>query len=294
VQIAHLAAAQWGIVSVAQLHAIGIGHNAIRHRILAGRLHRVHRAVYAVGHPCVRREGRALAAVLACGAGAALSHRSAAAWWGLLTWTDSPVEVTSPHGRHAIAGVRRHQARSLATGDTTADRHMPITSIARTLLDLAATVPEARLERAVAQAERLRLYDHATIADVLARAAGHRGRAALARATAREPAWTRNGLEARFLALARRARLPPPKVNDVLGVPDHPRMEVDFHWPTRRLVVETDGWETHRTRSAFEDDRRRDAALVAAGYTVLRFTWRAVVEDDATVVRRLEAAASGR
>jgi very-short-patch-repair endonuclease len=279
------------VVSVAQLRALGLGRRAVGHRVGAGRLHPVHRGVYAVGHRHLSREGRALAAVLACGEGALLSHHSAAAWWGLLAWAGSPVDVTSPHGRHAIAGVRRHQARSLAAQDATTHDGTPITSVARTLLDLAATVRAGRLERALAQAERLQLYDDTAIRDVIARANGHRGRRRLEFATAREPKLTRSEAEARFLALARDTTLGEPLANFTLSAPDHPRLEVDFYWPSRRLVVEIDGWETHRTRAAFEADRKRDAALTAAGNRVLRFTWRTIAYDGATAMRRLEAAA---
>jgi very-short-patch-repair endonuclease len=164
--------------------------------------------------------------------------------------------------------------------------------VARTLLDLAATVRPDRLERALAQAERLQLYDHTAIADVLSRSNGHRGRAALARATAREPKLTRSELEAIFLRLVRQAGLPEPRSNLPLGALDYPRLEPDFHWPTHRLVVETDGWETHGTRAAFQTDRRRDAALVATGWRVMRFTYDDVVHEGPTVVRWLRAAAA--
>jgi hypothetical protein len=232
-----------------------------------------------------------MAAVLACGAGAVLSYRSAAAWWGLLHTEQERVDVTSPHGRHAIAGVRRHQARSLAPHDTTTHEGMPITSVARTLLDLAATVRPDRLERALAQAERLQLYDQAAIADVLSRSNGHRGRMALSKATAMEPKLTRSELEAIFLSLVRQAGLPEPVTNLPLTALDHLRQDPDFYWPTYRLVVETDGWETHGTRSAFQRDRRKDAALVASGWPVMRFTYEDVTREGAMVVERLRAAA---
>ena len=210
-RVAELAARQWGVISSGQLRALGVEAREVGHRVSVGRLHRLHRGVYAVGHERLGREGRYLAAVLACGKRAVLSHRSAAAWWDLLQTAQTQVDVTSPHGRHAIAGVRRHQARSLAAQDTTAYRGIPITSIARTLLDLAATVRPDRLERALAQAQRLQLYDHAAIADVLSRSNGHRGRAALTRAAAQEPKLTRSELEVMFLRLVRRAGLPEPE-----------------------------------------------------------------------------------
>jgi predicted transcriptional regulator of viral defense system len=289
--VAEAAARQWGVVSLEQLRACGVGRGGVEKAVRVGRLHRLHRGVYAVGHVRLGREGRYLAAVLACGKRAVLSHRSAAAWWGMLQTAQSQVDVTSPHGRHAIADVRRHQARSLAAHDTTTHEGIPITSVARTLLDLAATVRPDRLERALAQAERLQLYDDTAIAEVLSRANGHRGKAVLTRATAQEPKLTRSELEAIFLRLVRQAGLPEPESNLPLAALDHQAPEVDFYWPTYRLVVETDGWETHRTRSAFRRDRRRDAALVAAGWRVMRFTYDDVAYDGATVTRRLRAAA---
>jgi very-short-patch-repair endonuclease len=161
-----------------------------------------------------------------------------------------------------------------------------MTSVARTLLDLAATVRPHQLERALAQAERLELYDHAAITDVLARANGHRGQRALAEATAQEPKWTRSDFEARLLRIVRAAGLPEPRVNITLTALDHPHPEVDLYWPAHRLIVETDGWATHRTRQAFERDRARDAAITAAGHRVVRFTWRT---PDTTIERRLRA-----
>jgi very-short-patch-repair endonuclease len=170
--------------------------------------------------------------------------------------------------------------------DITSHEGIAITTVPRTLLDLAATVPAHRLERALAQAERLRLYDHRAIEDLIVRANGHRGRTPLAQATAAEPRFTRSELEAWFLNLVRAIALPEPQVNVTLAAPDHPRLEVDFCWPSQRLIVELDGWETHRTRTAFDQDRRRDAALQTIGWRVLRFTWR---DQPATIQRRLQA-----
>jgi Protein of unknown function (DUF559) len=250
-------------------------------------VHVAHRGVYAVGHRALRVEGRRLAAVLACGPHAVLSHRSAADHWGLLATQQSGVDVTAPRSRDGVRGIRLHRSRSLDARDTTTHEGIPITTIARTLLDLAATVRSDPLERALAQAERLRLYDHRAIADVLERANGHRGRAALARAVRSEPKLTRSELEAMFLALVRRAGLPEPESNYSVDAPDHPGLEVDYCWPSHRLIVETDGWDTHGTKSAFKSDRRRDAALTSIGYRVMRFTYDDVVYDADTVVERL-------
>ena len=195
-------------------------------------------------------------------------------------------DVTTPRRRAANAAIRLHRSRSLIARDTDTHQGIPITSVARTLLDLAAAVRPDRLERALAQAEHLQLYDHKAITDLLARANGHRGKAALSKATALDPKLTRSEWEVRLLKLVRDAALPEPLVNLTLAAPDHPRLEVDFCWPSHRLIVETDGWDSHRTRAAFEADRRRDAALQADGYRVVRFTWRT---PDATIIRRLQA-----
>jgi very-short-patch-repair endonuclease len=284
--VAELAEGQWGVVSLPQLRRLGLGERAVQQRAQAGRLRRVHRGVYAVGHAPLRKEGRWLAAVLACGEGAVLSHASAAAHWGLLQSDATRIDVSTPASRHSTSGIRLHRSRALIARDTTNHQGIPITTVPRTLLDLAADVQSHRLERALAQAERLRLYDHRAIEDLLARANGHRGTTRLARATAQDPKFTRSDLEAWFLSLVREIDLPEPLVNFALTAPDHPRLEVDFCWPQPRLIVELDGWDTHHTRAAFEHDRRRDAALQAAGWRVLRFTWR---ENRATIQRRLQA-----
>ena len=285
--MAELAIRQWGVVSVEQLHTLGLTSAALTRRVQAGRLHRLYRGVYAVGHDRLRREGRFLAAVFACGDGAVLSHLSAAVHWGLLGTEQAKVDVTARRGRRGVPGVRLHRSRSLDARDTTTHDGMPITALARTLLDLAAHAPRTRLERALAQAERLRIYDHRAITDVIARTNGHRGGAILARRD--RPGAEADAQRARGAVreLVRRAGLPEPLSNHDIEVPDHGREEVDFYWPAHRLVVETDGWETHGTRAAFQADRRKDAALTAAGYTVMRFTYDDVTLEGATVVRRL-------
>jgi very-short-patch-repair endonuclease len=285
--VAEVAAAQYGVVSFAQLRAVGLGRGAVEKAVRGERLIRLHTGVYAVGHRVLRVEGRRLAAVLACGDGAVLSHRSAAAHWELLPTARTLVDVTTPRTRRAIPGIDLHRSRSLDDKDTTTHEGVPITTIARTLLDVAATVPPDRLERALAQAERLQLYDQRAITDVLQRANGHRGKATLAQATAGEPKLTRSELEQRFLALVRKAGLPEPLSNHVLADLDHQRHEVDFYFPAQRLVVELDGWDTHKTRAAFKSDRRKDAALTSVGYRVMRFTYDDVVHEPDTVVERV-------
>jgi hypothetical protein len=282
---------QWGVVARRQLGGLGVSRHTVDHWLRAGRLHRLHHGVYALGHSALRAEGHRLAAVLACGPGAVLSHRSAAAHWGLLRTDQTRIDVTAPRGRHGAPGIRLHRSRSLDAQDTTHHEGIPTTSVSRTLLDLAATARPSELERALAQAERLQLYDHRATTDVIARANGHRGTQVLAQATSRTPKWTRNEWEAEFLDLIRQAGLPEPETNDAFHVPDYGHCEPDYHWPQHHVIVETDGFETHGTRHAFRNDRAKDAALTAAGYSILRFT-----RDDAPAlaIKRLRAVLARR
>jgi uncharacterized protein DUF559 len=258
----------------------------VDHWLRVGRLHRLHRAVYAVGHMGVGHEGRTLAAVLACGPAAVLSHASAAAWWALTSQTPRVIHVSAARNRVGRPGIAVHRPRRFDSSDITRRRGMPITSVERTLLDVAGTADADELQDILATARRLGRYSRRRLEDVIARCNGHPGTGALRRAIADRPAPTRNAFERRFLGLVRRAGLPEPLVNSRVEAPDHPYLEVDFLWPAHALIVETDGFETHGTRRAFEADRARDAALAAAGYRVVRFTWRT---DAATVVRRLRA-----
>jgi very-short-patch-repair endonuclease len=205
---------------------------------------------------------------------------------GLLQSEATRTDITTRRTRAGDATIRLHRSHSLIARDTDTRQGIPITSVARTLLDLAATIRPDRLERALAQAQRQQLYDHTAITELLARANGHRGERALAVATAREPKLTRSEWEIRLLKVVRDAALPEPLTNFSLTAPDHPRLEVDFCWPTYRLIVETDGWESHGTRAAFEADRGRDAVLQGDGLRVVRFTWRT---PDDIIRKRLQA-----
>jgi hypothetical protein len=229
---------------------------------------------------------------MACGPGAVLSHTSAAVHWGLLTYDAPRPEVTAPASRTSVPGIRLHRSRSLDARDATELRGIPTTTVAKTLLDVAAHAPMSHLEHALGQAIRNQLYDQRAIDDVLHRHQWRRGTRALRTATADDPAFTRSELERHFRALCRRAGLPQPLSNVVVADADlHPH-EVDFLFPAHRLVVETDGWRDHGTRVAFERDRAKDAALVAAGYAVLRFTKRQIADDPETVAERVRAGCS--
>jgi very-short-patch-repair endonuclease len=287
--LAALATRQYGVVSRAQLRSLGLSDGGISARIARGGLVRLHHGVYAVGHTVLVPRGRWLAAVLACGVDAVLSHAAAGALWDLRPSGATVIDVTvaGSGGRRRRPGIRVHRARSLA-GQTTVRDGIRVTTPARTILDLAIGLDGRPLERLLDRAELLRLADRPSL-DAMARAnAGHSGARRLA-ATLRdhEPGTTltRSELEERFLGLCREAGLPRPRVNHhVEGY------EVDFVFAAQRLLVETDGWRHHRSRASFEGDRRRDAVHAAAGYRTLRFTHRQLANEAATVIAALATA----
>lgn len=283
--VAEVAGRQHGVIAHAQLLALGLGPRGIAHRLADGRLHRLHRGVYAVGHRVLTPHGRWLAAVLACAPEAALSHRSAAALWRMLPRSASRTDIVVPTQAGVAQPVLRvHRCASLHPREVTLREGIPVTTPARTLLDLART-RRAPLERAIEGAEVERIFDLTAVVDVLARHAGTSGTRRLRTAIDRHrPEPTRSELERLFLALCDDHGIPRPSVNvRVEG------KEVDFLWRAHNLVVETDGHQHHGTRSAFERDRRRDAALTAAGRRVVRFTYRRVTDEPATVAAELSA-----
>ena len=271
--IAALAAAQHGVVSRSQLLALGLGRHRIEHRLAARRLQQVHRGVYAFGHRVLTVEGRWMAAVMAGGNGAVLSHASAATAWQLRPLGSGAIHVTVPGdgGRRRRAGLRVHRSSTIEVGDSTTHLAIPITVPARTLTDLAATLRGRPLEQAVDRAEQLRLVDFADLARRLTAHPTRPGspslRAVLSRYTAGSTV-TRSEMEERFLALCDDHGLPRPEANTRIE-----GEEVDFAWRDARLIVEVDGYAYHRSPSAFESDRERDVMLVLAGWQVFRFTW---------------------
>jgi hypothetical protein len=290
--IAEQAGAQHGVVALRQLVALGLSASAVRTRVSAGRLHRVHDGVFAVGHAALTIEGHYMAAVLACGQGAVLSHREAAALLGLRASSRSVIDVTSPRrsGRER-AGIEVHTGATLLPRDVDTVDGIPCTTVARTLLDLAEVVDRQQVERACEQAEVLRVFDLRAVEDVLDRANGRRGAPVLEAILAEHAigtALTRRELEARFLALCRAAGLPRPEVNAWLPL-EPIGVEADFLWREPRLIVETDGRATHLTARAFEVDRRRDQRAMLAGWRVVRFTWRQVDEEPAVVAATVSA-----
>lgn len=246
-RIAVIAGRQHGIVTVEQLHAAGFGRTEVTRRVQMGRLHRLHRGVYAVGHRNLSWRGRWLAAVLAAGDRAVLSHTSAAALWKFLRPIGGPVHVSLPAAVHRKPrpGLRLHRSRTLTRSDITRHHGIAVTNPARTIEDIRGEVEPYLFRRALRQAEL----------------AGHRvpHLGVVKR--------TRSDLELLFLALCDTHDLPRPEVNVRVG----PYL-VDFLWPAQRVAVETDSWDYHRGSVAFEEDHERNLALGARGFAVRRFT----------------------
>jgi hypothetical protein len=291
-RMADLAARQHGVVTRPQLAAIGLGRGAIQLRLARGRLHPLYRGVYAVGHPVLTNEGGWMAAVFAGGPGTVLSHRSAAAHWGIRP-ADGRREVTTPGRRLAQPGLRLRYSR-LPRDETTTHAGIPVTTVPRTLFDLAAVTPLNQLRRAANEAEIRRLWDPLSLHDLLERHPRRPGGAAIRAVLATPGAGiTRNELEGRFLDFLDAARLPRPGTNvpmEVNGI----WIEADCMWREQRLIAELDGRATHATRSAFESDRARDRGLVAAGWRVIRITWRQLCDEPGALADDLRAALARR
>jgi very-short-patch-repair endonuclease len=282
--IADLAALQHGVVTREQLTAAGLGRGAIGHRLAQGRLHPLHRGVFLVGHQVPPPRAREAAAVFACGKGAVLSHSSAGDQWGF-SGSDAVIHVTvAARNPKSRAGVHVHRVRHLCSGDVRRHHGLPLTSPARTLLDLAEVLPSRPLERALDEALRMRLTRPRELRAILERSPGRHGAAVLRALLDRThgPTLTRSEAEERLLALVRAARLPHPELNvRVAG------SEVDFLWRDAGLVVEVDGFAYHSTRAAFERDRRRDAKLQSVGFAVVRVTWRQILDEPEALVALL-------
>jgi very-short-patch-repair endonuclease len=292
VAIGQLAERQHGVVSLAQLQLLGLGKAAVARRAKSGRLTRIHRAVYAVGHARLTGHGRSMAAVLAYGPGALTSHRTAGGLHGVRQDNRVRIDVTVPiPSARPRPGIDVHRTTTLEPSDMTTVDGIPCTSVARTLVDLADVIDRRGVERAVNEAEVLQIFDLRAVDDVLARAVGRRG-ASVLRGILNAyagPTLTKGELEERFLEICRSASLPSPAVNQWVVLDDETAYQVDFLWREQSLIVETDGWATHGTRQAFENDRRRDRRLRLAEWEVERFTWRDVVYEP----REVEATLRG-
>lgn len=284
-KIAELADRQHRLVALWQLVKMGFHADAVEARVARGRLYRVHQGVYAVGHRQLEWRGVLIAAVLACGPNAVLSHRAAARLWGIRPDNRRDVDVTLPsRGAHHRKGIHPHSVRKLDPRDVTEIDGIPVTTLPRTLLDLAEVVPKSHVIRAMTEAERQQIIDLNALKELLDRSLGRRGRRPLREILADaviEPR-TREEFEHRFLQLVLDAGLPRPKVNVLVA-----GYEVDVVWPEQKLIVELDSWKFHRHRKAFEDDRERDVVLALAGYLPIRVTWRQLTKAPARLIQRL-------
>lgn len=285
-RLARLAARQHGRVSIRQLLALGLTRQAVAQRVAAGRLHPEHRGVYLVGHVVTTDDGRAMAAVMACGQGALLADVSAARMWGLVRGSPGPpFHVASRTGRgRGVSGVLAHRARHEPL-DATRLRHVPVVTPARALLEVALHLSPPELQGAVDRAAARGLQRE--LEQIAQRSRGHHGLGALTAALARafpDGDRTRSDLELLAMRLVVDHGLLKPLVAVEIG-----GIEVDLFWPGQGLVVELDGFAFHGDRASFEEDRRKTADLQALGLTVMRFTWLQADERPAWMVSRIAA-----
>ena len=271
------------MITRAQLLGLGFTPTAIKQRLANGRLHALYRGVYAVGRPGLARYGRWMAAVLACGDGAALSHQSAGALWGICAERLDVIEVSIPSDTpYRRLGIVVHRTRHL---DATREQRIPVTTVPATLSALATRLETAKIERAISEADR---RDLITPTQLRAAIGGEPRSAALRRILDRRTfVLTDSELERRFLPIAAQAGLPPPQTGTRLN-----GFKVDFFWAELRLVVETDGLRYHRTPAEQARDRLRDQAHTAAGLTTLRFTHEQVRYEPEHVRATLAATAA--
>ena len=284
-RIAALAGRQYGVVSRVQLRDLGLSDRAISRRLADGRLLHMHHGVYAVGHSVLTVRGRWMSAVLAGGPGAVLSHASAAAFWELRRSSAVLIDVTTRRTGRARRGLRIHRPRTLRPDETTIKDGIPVTTPARTILDLAATLQAAHLESVLDRNEILELTNYPALAALARARPGHHGAHKLLETLRRYDAGanlTRSGLEVLFRQVCHDHGLPQPRVNTTVE-----GKEVDFLFEHARLIVEADSWRYHKTRRAFDADRARDARHLERGHRTVRFTDRQVDSDPTAVARTL-------
>lgn len=287
--IGQLAEGQHGRVARRQLLALGIRGGAIDRRLERQRLRPTrHPGVYAVGHRVKSRKARWMEAVLAAGPGAYLSHRAAAALWGILR--SNRIEISSPRALRSRNGIRFHRHR-LQPDEITVLDGIAVTTVPRTLFDLAATETRHDLERAVHEADYLRLHDPLSLSDLITRYPGHRGNRsirAIVKARESDRNVSREEFVDRFLTLMATVGLTKPEANVWMTVAGR-RFEVDCVWREQKLMVELDGWAAHGTRRAYERDRARDRFLVRHGWRVIRITWDQLRDDPRGVAEDIAA-----
>jgi very-short-patch-repair endonuclease len=288
--ISRLANRQHGVVALWQLTALGVSTSGVDRRVADGRLRRIHRGVYAVGP--IGRKGYWIAAVLACGEGALLSHRDAAALWNLRDTARTAIDVSVPGAkRRSRSRLTIHAAGEMHPHDRAEIDGIPVTSLARTLLDLAEVVPANELRRAYEAAERHRVLDVRALNELLQRSNGRRGLPALLALLGYDPepaTDSKSDLESAFLDLVRDAALPLPQLNVLVD-----GFLVDAYWPRARLVVELQSYEYHSDRQAFERDNSKLTRLQVAGYAVLPLTHRKLRDEPDEVVGDVRAMLDG-
>jgi very-short-patch-repair endonuclease len=295
-ELVRLADRQYGVIARDQMRALGFKESAIDRRLRTQQLHEVRIGVYTLGHRVLPREGRWLAAVLASGAHAVLSHWSAAALWKIRPSSRSIIDVTTPHKSRSWGGITRHH-KALPADEVTVRKGIPVTTVPRTIFDLAATEDVDTIATMLRESEHRNLWDRLSLPDLVDRYPGRRGvnkvRLALQRITEEPSGRTRSKLEERFAPFLRRHRLPMPRFNDwiLLGAK---RYQVDCHWAGTGQIVELDGWEGHGTKSAFRDDRERDRRLKVAGYSVTRLTWNQLRDEPEAIAADLRVLLAAR
>jgi very-short-patch-repair endonuclease len=289
-EVERLARRQHGVVGREQLLKLGMGRRAIARRLAQRRLHEMHRSVYVLGARRISRKGRWMAAVLACGEGALLSHRSAARLWSLAPPGSEWVDVTCPGRRVNRVGIVSHRGFVLDDEREVMDG-IPVTSPFRTILDLAAVAPMREVERAFHAAEVRRLTDRVSLPVLLERYPGRRGTRNL-RALLESPepiGFTRNDFEEAFRAFVDARGISRPRMNGDLWMRGR-FFQIDALWERERVAVELDSRSVHGTTKNFESDRQRDRILVAEGWKTLRITWRALKQEPDEIIADLKAA----
>jgi predicted transcriptional regulator of viral defense system len=281
--LGRLAAAQNGVVTLEQLEGLGLTEDAVMKQVERGRLHRIHQTVYSLTPRVMTQRGMFMAAVLACGPGAVLSHRSAAYLWGLVDSWEPPIDVTAPNRRgRSPDGVAAHRDGSLQPIDKTTRHGVPCTTVARTILDYAGVEPELKVRKAIAQGEILRILDQAKLRSLLRRSRRRRGVARLRLILDTihpQTKRSRSELERLFLEMCAKREVPEPEVNIWLPAPDGERYQADFLWRDQGLIVEADSRRFHDTDSAFVADRKRRQQLELAGWRVSQCAWEEVERE---------------
>jgi len=289
--LAEIAGRQHGVVARSQMARLGVGGNTVDRWLRSGRLHRLHPGVYAVGHTAISWRGRWMAAVLASGDGAVLSHRTAAALYGIWGSGTGEIHVTIPRKSRSQRSIRRHFSM-LPDDEREVVDGIPVTSAARAVLDLAGEKGEAAAEAALREAEYLGIYGDVSLPVLLDRYPKHPGRRpcrdALERVRDDPGGRLHSDLEGRFIAFLDAQGIPRPRLNAWLSIGDD-RYQVDCLWPDAHLVAELDGFQSHGTKRAFRKDRKRDRRLGAAGYRVARITEDQIRTEPAEVAADLQA-----